>query len=529
MAKKHFKLASFSFICLFLLGIWLRFFALDKVPLGLSWDEASIGYNAWSILKTGRGEWGEFLPLHFRAFGEWKLPAYIYFDIPFIVWLGLNRLAVRLPAILSGIGGAIFFGFIWKKLKGTKIAFWAGLLFIFSFWSFSLSRGAFEANLGLLLFLGGWCLFLYRKICPSLFLFIITLYAYNAFRIITPLFVVWLLFLYRQDFKKSKVCQAVLLLIGGSLPLIRFIVLNKAALSRFQQVAPEGNRLRVFLRNYLSHFGVDFLLVSGDMNQRHFSQFTGQISLLVFALGLLGLVLLLRKIKKNKLQAKNELALLGLLLIAPLPAAITKESPHSLRAIALLPCFLSLACLGLDYLLARWKRLKSMAGRLAICLILIIFAGQYWLFYDDYFADYPQRSFEAWQTGYEALFEQLGKFDKQTPVYLSTKKFQPYIFDLFYRPRLMNGLDHDVAEPKFWHKSRLSRIENIYFVDIEEIIGYVGESKRGIYVVDASEEIFSPRDLDQDSGQDPGAFIPPGLDENIVAVNGQPAFYIFEI
>lgn len=38
----------------------LRLYKLSDIPVGLYADEASIGYNAYSILKTGRDEHGFF-------------------------------------------------------------------------------------------------------------------------------------------------------------------------------------------------------------------------------------------------------------------------------------------------------------------------------------------------------------------------------------------------------------------------------------------------------------------------------------
>jgi len=49
-------------------GFLIRFININNYP-PLLWDEASLGYNAYSILKTGRDEYGKFLPLIFKSFG----------------------------------------------------------------------------------------------------------------------------------------------------------------------------------------------------------------------------------------------------------------------------------------------------------------------------------------------------------------------------------------------------------------------------------------------------------------------------
>ena len=59
-------------------GFALRLAAINLIPPSLNWDEVSLGYNAYSLLKTGRDEWGTVLPTIFRAYGDYKLPIYIY-------------------------------------------------------------------------------------------------------------------------------------------------------------------------------------------------------------------------------------------------------------------------------------------------------------------------------------------------------------------------------------------------------------------------------------------------------------------
>src|SRR3989344_6701054 len=81
----------------------LRFWHVTQTPPALYWDEVSLGYNAYSILKTARDEHGKFLPLtNFGAFGDYKPPAYIYATVPSIAVFGLNEFAVRFPSALFG-------------------------------------------------------------------------------------------------------------------------------------------------------------------------------------------------------------------------------------------------------------------------------------------------------------------------------------------------------------------------------------------------------------------------------------------
>src|SRR3989344_4228507 len=86
----------------------LRLWHLGSVPPSLSLDEVSIGYNAYSILKTGTDEYGYRFPLLLRAYDDWRPASYAYMVMPFVWLFGLSVWAVRLPAALLGtavIGG----------------------------------------------------------------------------------------------------------------------------------------------------------------------------------------------------------------------------------------------------------------------------------------------------------------------------------------------------------------------------------------------------------------------------------------
>ena len=72
------KKYTFSFLLIILLAFVLRFYRVADHPHDLYVDEVGIGYNAWSILKTGKDEYGIPHPLFFQSFNDYKLPVYIY-------------------------------------------------------------------------------------------------------------------------------------------------------------------------------------------------------------------------------------------------------------------------------------------------------------------------------------------------------------------------------------------------------------------------------------------------------------------
>ena len=65
-------------------------------PPALNADEATNAYDAYSILKTGKDQYGNFLPLRFKSFGDYKLPLLTYLAVPFIKIFGLTETGIRM-------------------------------------------------------------------------------------------------------------------------------------------------------------------------------------------------------------------------------------------------------------------------------------------------------------------------------------------------------------------------------------------------------------------------------------------------
>ena len=136
----------------------LRLAWLAKYPSGFTPDEAAFGYNAYSLLKTGRDEWGttwwKLFFYNMRSFGDYKLPLYSYLAVPTVAWLGLSELSVRLPGAVLGTMSVIGVYYLAAELFTKRIGILAALLLAISPWHIQLSRGAFEANLKLFFFPG---------------------------------------------------------------------------------------------------------------------------------------------------------------------------------------------------------------------------------------------------------------------------------------------------------------------------------------------------------------------------------------
>ena len=195
-----------------LLAFILRTYDVYTYPPGFTPDEASFGYDAYSILKTGRDQWGKRLPLVLESFGDFKPPLYAYILVPSVGIFGLNKFSVRFPNALLGTL-AVFATYLMVKeifkskddrpfpFKHRVIAKSAAILLAVSPWHIMLSRGGFEANLTTVLIPLAIYLFLKslkksKMLVLSAFVFGINLFSYHSTRVITPVILLFLIFAY---------------------------------------------------------------------------------------------------------------------------------------------------------------------------------------------------------------------------------------------------------------------------------------------------------------------------------------------
>ena len=132
---------------LLIIGFFCRLFLIDKQPNALNLDEASAGYDAWSILNYGIDRNGKFIPAFLIAWGSGQNALYSYMMIPFIKLMGLNVLSVRLPMAITGCISLIVFYKLLKELKDEKTAVIGLAFFVICPWHIMKSRWGLESNI----------------------------------------------------------------------------------------------------------------------------------------------------------------------------------------------------------------------------------------------------------------------------------------------------------------------------------------------------------------------------------------------
>src|SRR4030065_1409507 len=116
---KLIKRPIFWLVIILLVASFLRLWKLGTVPVSLFGDELDVGYQAYSILKTGRDYQGNFMPLHFHSLAEWRTPLYLYSTVPTVAIFGISPYGVRVPAAFFGIAGVIAVYLLVKKVTKT--------------------------------------------------------------------------------------------------------------------------------------------------------------------------------------------------------------------------------------------------------------------------------------------------------------------------------------------------------------------------------------------------------------------------
>ena len=131
----------------FLLGTLVRVFAFGSVPPGLNVDEASPGYDAYSLLQYGIDRNGFHNPLAFVAFGSGTSAMEPYLVMPFVALFGLNTFALRLPFLLAGVAAILLFARFVREVHGARTARVATFLLAICPWHIMISRWAHESSL----------------------------------------------------------------------------------------------------------------------------------------------------------------------------------------------------------------------------------------------------------------------------------------------------------------------------------------------------------------------------------------------
>ena len=496
MKSRITKIVLFAVVAL---AFFLRVYKVTSIPPSLNWDEVSIGYNAYSILKTGRDEWGVKFPLNFKSYGEYKLPAQIYASIPGIAVFGLNEFGVRITPVIYGVLTVLLLYLLTEEAFGKRsVSLISAFLLAVSPWHIQLTRASFESSFALFwivmavwFFLKGlkklkWLIF-------SILPFAVSVYTYNSTRVFTPLLLFALVIIFRKYFWKIKkwFIAAGLLFTVLMIPLAQMVISGEAA-ARYKLVSitdDKGLNPRIderrnnstlpkfvtklihnrytyvsfyFAENYLAHFTPDFLFIDGAGHRQHHVQGVGELYWFQAPFILLGLYYLFRK-KDQSLKV-----LTPWLLLAFVPVAMTNDSiPNALRTLNAAPVYQILTALGIYAAYKQVKNRKIFYSLMGIAMVL--FLVNFTIYLKNLFVYYPVRYSRDWQYGNKQVVEYIESNQDKYDLITFTRYYgEPHMFTLFYLKynplKFQNSPNLDRFETYDW--VRVLRFDKYYFPDL---------------------------------------------------------------
>lgn len=497
------KVTIILFLLLIVVSASLRLIDSTNIPPGLYQDESAIGYNAYSILTIGKDEYGNKYPLYFKSFNDYKLPVYIYLTTVSIKLFGLNEFAVRFPSMMAGIiAVVILFFFIRYLTNNFSLSFLAALVLALNPTHIFFSRAAFEVNLALTFALAGSYFFVLgatqKKVLSLLFsviCFCLCLYSYNVTRLLAPLILITLIFLYWKQLRniplkyQISVCGLFFLLI---IPfLLSFfsssgVFSAKSTLLTSTDILAKDLEFRsyllslphiytalfynqyiymlfAYLQNLANIISGTFFFVNGTAEQNQGVGNVGYFYLSDLPFFIFGLITYFRA-KEKPFRIFFIWLILSIMVLA-----LSKEVPQATRGyFIILPtvCFTALGIFSFLKYLSSYRNILLRYALVGIFLLFTLYTVQYYFL--SYYFRFPALYADAWR-----------KEDKELSLYLKINQtkyhtilidrsadfvYTTYLFYAQYPPEAFiqtakHSPDGDLIKANSWGKYYIREID----------------------------------------------------------------------
>jgi len=412
-------------ILIILLGALLRFFMLGSIPAGVSDDELTFIYNAYSIAKTGRNVVGDFLPFitWMNPYSTPILPGQVYIIAPLFLLFDLSSIVGRLPSATLGVADIFLLYLLIKRLfKNQSLALLSAAFLAISPWHIHFSRIAYDTNIAAFFILLGIVLFLHetdKKRLPifSVFSFFIAAYTYRAANLLLLPFFISLLWYGKKAIKLSR-RQLTFSIVGFLtilLSLVLVVFLNGSKyiseagrfygesngaelLSQVEEFKGPVFIRRIFINkvtysiykireNYTNVFSPSFLFLHTESEKIYSIWSRGRIYYIDALFIILGLIFLFR------INKRSMFFLTALLLSSAIPGAFSGP-PYSARDYfmsIILPVF---SAGGVLFIVSLIKNKNGKKFIVALITLSYIYLLSSYLF--DYYGRYAIYSSESW-------------------------------------------------------------------------------------------------------------------------------------
>jgi len=458
------RLYYVALLAIVLLAAGLRMYGLKDTPPGFFCDEAGNGYNAYSLLETGRDENGVVLPLFIWSFGvAYKNPVYIYSAIGPIAVFGLDERGVRLTSAIFGVLAVLGIALVGRQMGGEATGLLSALTLAVCPWHLHFSRIAFEliAFPTILLFAFA-ALIAGVRARPRLLpvagaLFSLCLYTYGPAKLFVPLFVLAAALLYFRRLWALLRWTMIAAVVAAAVaaPVVVFDVIHRDRSQQYirnttswQSGQSLEQNLRRFGEFYAKFFEPRFLFEQGDPLVRHAVPGFGELPWALAPLLAFGVLWALwPKNPEGKL-------LLWWLALYPIAPSLMNEIPSASRGFIGAAGFCLLAGCGAGAVLAMLRRLLRRplfavpVQAIAVAALVLLLAQETWSYWRAYTTTYTEQAAESFQYGYRAAIDFMEKRRGDYDLMLLTANDvnQPQIFAAFYRP----------VDPTVWQKSENS-------------------------------------------------------------------------
>ena len=455
---------------------------MNVSPPALNADEATNAYDAYSILKTGKDQYGNFMPLRFKSFGDYKLPLLTYLAIPFIKMFGLTETGIRMVNFPFVFFFPIIIYFLTQELFNKKnVSLLAAFLSAFAPGLQLFGRQAHEGFLTAFFLTLSFYLFL--KLLKKqnvlnfsffVFTFLMALFGYHSTRLwVGFYFFLFLFFIFKKKLSKLTVLIfIVVILLFGISDLIykptriqNLLFYNNIGFSlKINELRGEGgsrlvyNKLTVGLKDlineYSKYFSPQFLVINGDGNSRFGYPGISPITALEYIFIFIGLYYLF----KNK--EKWRYLVLLMLLFSPISAALSWAGESITRSIFIFIPILIISAYGIINFLNK----KNVIFYLLLSIFYLLSLFYSWDFYLNH---YPKRAvvLRSWQAGYKELANYIKtNYNRYDKFYITKKNGQPYIYLLFYL---------NYPPEKYQKESSLSSADQYGFGQVEKFDKFI--------------------------------------------------------
>jgi 4-amino-4-deoxy-L-arabinose transferase-like glycosyltransferase len=411
---------------------------LDRVPNGFFVDEASRGYDAYSLLWTGHDQYGVAWPLFAEGLEDYTPTLYTLLVVPSIALLGLTETAVRLPAALAGLATIVMTHLVGRAFFGPAVGLVAALFVAISPWQILPSRtGAEWVLLPLFLSTGIWLLHRGRTSGPALLLaglvLGVGLYSYAFARLLVPLLIAGFALLWWRDLARQRAwCLLGLAVLAGlALPIVQF-GLTPAGQARLRAVVPL-DRYRglalvpYFVGNLASYFNPTFLIGGNEPTDYHRLRGIGPVLWVMLP----GLVATVASVVRR--PSRELLFWIWWIVAAPMSAALHRESPSSVLLLGAIPAWQVLAAVGTVRLVIWAHNQSANLGRITVTAATVGVVATIGIVAYNLYAEYPVYAADDWQYGARETIAFLEEHQSEyDDVLVSDRLVAPHLLVLFY-------------------------------------------------------------------------------------------------